>query len=364
MEQSDGGHIPENEFTTKQWIVYSNGLDIFRISPDGTGQINLTAHDCACRNYSPAVYGQMIAFSRENPDGRGNTALYIMDMNGDNQRDLIPDLLTYLITNILWSPNGQRLLFAAMASDGTDKLYSVSITGDIAELAIQPYVRAWSPDSQNIFLVKIADSNWDIYLLNAAGGNQINLSNHPDRDYDPSGAPDGNKVVFASNRTGNYDIHVVSVDGNNLINLTKSPADDSHPMWSPVDNKIAFVSKQGELFDLYLMNSNGDDLHRLTNTGYSLIVKTVWSPDGRSIAFVAYQADSSRYSLLVISLQRSSLTTLVDSWNSDLYNPIWADDGGSIAFVSAGQLFVVNADGSGLLKLADEVQDDSISWAR
>ena len=44
------------------------------------------------------------------------------------------------------------------------------------------------------------DGNMEIYLMNADGSDQQNLTNHPAEDMDPAWSPDGSQIVFASNR--------------------------------------------------------------------------------------------------------------------------------------------------------------------
>ena len=40
--------------------------------------------------------------------------------------------------------------------------------------------------------------------------------------------------AFSFDRDDNYDIYVMNADGSNQTNLTNNPADDSLPSWSPV----------------------------------------------------------------------------------------------------------------------------------
>lgn len=49
------------------------------------------------------------------------------------------------------------------------------------------------------------------------------------------------KIAFASNRDGNWEIYVTNADGSGQKNLTNSPAWDIYPRWTP-DGKIVFFS--------------------------------------------------------------------------------------------------------------------------
>ena len=48
----------------------------------------------------------------------------------------------------------------------------------------------------------------------------------------PAWSPDGRKLAFVSQRDGNAEIYVMNADGSAQENLTRQPANDSHPSWS------------------------------------------------------------------------------------------------------------------------------------
>ena len=45
------------------------------------------------------------------------------------------------------------------------------------------------------------------------GGNQRNLTNHPNGDWHPAWSPDGKWITFISERDGNSEIYVMDADG-------------------------------------------------------------------------------------------------------------------------------------------------------
>ena len=85
---------------------------------------------------------------------------------------------------------------------------------------------AWSPDGRKLAFVSRRDGNSEIYVINADGSEQENLTQHPARDSHPSWSRDGRKLAFVSRRDGNSEIYVMNADGSGLRNVTRAPSND------------------------------------------------------------------------------------------------------------------------------------------
>ncbi|HWN09465.1 MAG TPA: hypothetical protein VNO50_09410 [Pyrinomonadaceae bacterium] len=110
----------------------------------------------------------------------------------------------------------------------------------------------WSPDGTKILFQSDHDNletrnglNYQIYVMNANGTNQVILSNSVAADNQPS-FPNGTKIVFASDRdhAGPSDIYVMNANGSNLVRLTvaSAPFRNEQPAWSRDATRLAFVS--------------------------------------------------------------------------------------------------------------------------
>src|SRR6267143_1103538 len=108
-----------------------------------------------------------------------------------------------------------------------------------------------------------------IFVMNADGSDQINLSNSfKIDDFAPSWSPDGTKIAFYSSRTGTDQIFVMNADGSDQINLSNNAFDDTNPSWSPDGTKIAFDSDRigGYKTDqIFVMNADGSGQTNLSN---------------------------------------------------------------------------------------------------
>jgi len=95
-----------------------------------------------------------------------------------------------------------------------------------------------------------------------------------------------------------------------------------------------------------------------------------WSPDGKQIAFVSPNEETSIFLYDLLTKQIRRLTTdqlATEQWDGD---PLWSPDGGQIAFFRAssdddglvGQLYVMSPDGTNALQLTRDSPFD-ISWS-
>jgi WD40 repeat protein len=66
--------------------------------------------------------------------------------------------------------------------------------------------------------------------MNAADGSeQTRLTNNAAHDGLPSLSPDGTKIAFQSNRDGNFEIYIMNADGSGQTNISNHPAFEADP---------------------------------------------------------------------------------------------------------------------------------------
>ncbi len=151
---------------------------------------------------------------------------------------------------------------------------------------------AWSPDGGRIAIRRDlnpvrGETDYDLVTMKADGTGEKNLTNSPGiSDDHPNWSPDGRKLAFASDRDGDLEIYKMSPNGSNVQQLTFNAFDDEHPNWSPDGRMIAFNSDRDDNFDIYVMRADGGGRRRLTfhPDGDAM---PAWSPDGRMIAFAS-----------------------------------------------------------------------------
>ena len=119
--------------------------------------------------------------------------------------------------------------------------------------------------SGQIAFASSRDGNSEIYVMNADGSGQTRLTNDSRDDQYPAWSPDGRQIAFMSDQGyyqwgyyySNWEIYVMNADGSGQTNLTNNGADDWVPAWSPDGQQIAFHSTRNGNYEIYLMNADG-----------------------------------------------------------------------------------------------------------
>jgi TolB protein len=167
---------------------------------------------------------------------QGNPELYVTDTNGGR-----PKRLTFAngaSTSPAWNPKtGQTVAFVSDRG-GIPKLYLMNADGtNVVELDLpdKGYLidPAWSPNGQLLaFSWRRPDGNYDIYVMDPASLQIVEITRDAGRNERPSWAPDGRHIVFESTRAGARQIWVMLADGTQPRQLTTSGSNES-PNWSP-----------------------------------------------------------------------------------------------------------------------------------
>ena len=181
-------------------------------------------------------------------------------------------------------------------------------------------------------------------------------------DIFPSFSPDGNTIAYSSDENGSFEIYLKQLTrGGRVMQLTNDEARNLQPAWSPDGATIAYYSQAKG--GIWLLPALGGVARRLTTFGAS----PAWSPDGTRIVF---QSGGVRdlNSTASVSIGGSTLwivsvkdgaprqLTQLDHPEGGHNSPVWSPDGKTIAFVTDGvnvrqALWTVSTDGTNLQKV-------------
>lgn len=258
--------------------------EIYTVNADGTNLIRLTNNEERLSKPIWSPNAESIAYVVT--DEQKNLDIYVMNADGSNQNRLTTD--RWVDTEPEWDPTGGRIAF----SSDRDSYVTIE-DGTIYE--------------------------FEIYVMDADGSGQTNLTNSPGWDTEPAWSPDGSQIAFQSTRDGNHEIYVMDADGSGQVNLTNHPADDAASAWSPDGSKIAFHSSRTGVFNIYLMEADGSGLVQLTDSS-DWDIEPAWSPDGRYLAF--YSRRDRNFEIYVMNVDGSCQVRLTYHGDFDGF-PDW-----------------------------------------
>ena len=307
---------------------------------------------------------------------------------------ILPNVVVLSLTLLAVAVEAQGQIAFTSGRDGNGEIYVMDAAGgNLRRLTNHPagdHSPAWSPDGKRIAFVSDRDGhvnvrnspNYEIYVMDADGGNPQNLTNDPDNDRHPSWSPDGKRIVFSSyrdnDRDHNIEIYVMDADGDNPERLTNNLTEDEYPSWSPDGKRIVFSARRdghvenkfGITYEIYVMDADGGNEQRLTNNRNNDWAP-VWSPDGKRIAFESdRKGDVVNWDIYVINADGGNPQNLTENRVYDS-SPSWSPDGKRIVFASNrdrdrilnSDIYVMDADGGNLQNLTNHPDSDgSPAW--
>lgn len=261
-----------------------------------------------------------------------------------------------------------------------------------------PYI---SPDGTKIAcsLLNSTDWNsiWNIYCLDIDGTNSFRVS-HSGYERYPTWSPDGLKILFHLNVEGPLYMLSAKEDATDKVELTRFNYGDD-PYWAIMPSGGFSMSTDGKLVCTSIGAPQTTGILKIEpyvgKSGVTTLVpqsdnqwleSPVFSPDGSKIAFGILEGDSlgnqQAVSIKSMNPDGTNLTQVVKvktfnaaiSWlgYSRLVSLCWSPDGKKILFTALNKqnggyhLMVVNADGSGLTQVTDDINayDYDVSWGR
>ena len=298
-------------------------------------------------------------------------------------------------------------LFLVACSDSGTPDNGASDTGPAA---------AGAEPSGKIAFVAFRDGNQEIYMMNADGSDERNLTNHEAEDFDPDISRDGARIAFVSKRSGGSAIYVMNSDGSDLKEVPNtagglSPrwsrdgtrlafsnggsiyvadisgrdqrllmkAEDEGTAapcraggfpgsWSPDDERIAYYSASvsRSIGQVCSVGVDGDGVEVIAQAPDAFLVEPAFSPDGRLIVYRAII--DSQHAIWIVDVESGERTNITADPALDI-EPNWSPDGAWIAYGSLRpgephfDLFIMRPDGSDVRRLTEhETKEANPVW--
>jgi tricorn protease len=342
-------------------VAFSYLGDIWVVETIGGTARAVTSHPA--HDISPVFSpdGRMIAFSSNR---HGSYDIYVVSVQGGRPRRLTVDSATEMVCG--WSPDGKNILFASTRSTAfppSYELYTVPVEGGMSRriTAAEGKEGVFSPTGDRLAYVRgpgtwyrkgyRGSSNDDIWICNADGGNNRQVTAFNGQDNSPMWSADGKTLFYVS------EIHGTPANIVRLPLEAAGPSAGGKPAVKPMqvtahkDDSVrrARISRDGQWIvyecgaDLWIVSTregstprklaievNADDktnpeqLKIFTNgaTEFSLTADE---------KFMAFAVHGKLFRMNVGP--RSKVVQMTDGPSND-HNATWAPDGSKIIFIS------------------------------
>ncbi|UCE40412.1 MAG: PD40 domain-containing protein [Candidatus Aminicenantes bacterium] len=263
-----------------------------------------------------------------------------------------------------WSPDSKTIAFL----DVLNGLFVVSVRGGEPRALIESdsdfikegnyaWPTGWTSDSQMI-LCQVSKKG--LCAIPISGEEWKDIFKYPDqkteKDYTlMTLSPNGKFLAYESEK----DIYIMPADGGDSTQITKHPASDSWPTWSFDGKWISFYSSRSGDAEIWVIKISPDGypegdpiqvFRGLTtrNTFYS------WAKDGK----IGISLNTSVSNIFVSDLETGEETQLTNILTLDR-NPRWSPNGVQVAFISyregKSDLWTISSQGEEAKKLTINV---------
>jgi Tol biopolymer transport system component len=137
-----------------------------------------------------------------------------------------------------WSADGEWLVYDGGDSGATpSELHGLCLTtvegpnNSVLTGNTNDHYPVWSPDGTRIAFMHWQHDHWEIYIMNADGGDRHPLTSSSNyvkprpNNVSPAWSPDGQQIVFLSDRSGEWEFYVMDADGSHQHKILENVTD-------------------------------------------------------------------------------------------------------------------------------------------
>ncbi len=289
-------------------------LALFRLAKEGiqlgTAPTDNSRFDVVAK-FTPDAY---CFYPRWSPDGkwiafqRGDSIrfdIFVVPATGGERHQLTHD--NNMMSGFAWLPDSTGIVYSSGRGETmpylpTLGLWQVALRDESVRRVTSGEMSYDSPDisKSGAILVSRLKLKSDIWKFPVDGlptenvRRAVRVTRQTGQVLTPTASPDDKEIAYLSDSGGHANLWIVNTKSGGLRQITRER--DPHvavgvPVWSPDGRSIAFVSSrgnQGLTFGVWLVDSDGSNLRNIANPG----VGPAWSTDGRWVYYSTWGAET------------------------------------------------------------------------
>lgn len=161
-------------------------------------------------------------------------------------------------------------------------------------------------------------------------------------DMEPSWSPDGKWIAFTRFQNRGHAICIISTKDGIVRRLSPANYGYGNPMWSLDSKWVVYISGHKEGNRLWKVSiEGGEPIEFLPRAKYGQCLQPAWSPDRRTIAYLASVPSQIHYTppkrdIWLLDAASGNSRRLSYLSTASIRHPSWSPDGTEIAFVVRG----------------------------
>jgi Tol biopolymer transport system component len=285
-----------------------------------------------------------------------------------------------------WSPDGDSLAYVSVVANWSrppsfeSSVRVVDIKRGRDRVLVEgtgwhPDV-AWSPDGRWLAVPSDRDRRRgrscfeppcevlpELYLVKRDGSAMRRLTNNHAADFAPAWSPDGRRLAFISGRDRPKsarswsDVYVKDLARGGLVRITKDDSDEARLLWSRPD-RVEVEDIVGSCVSISLAEGRktaacaGRNLERAVAPRSRPLAWLSTKDRNGETCFVDSGAETCTPNTEVYIRSPNGRRLRITRTKSDERELAWSPDGRLLAFTNDEQVWIVNADGTGLRKVS------------
>lgn len=309
------------------------------------------------------------AFRQEEPFF--GSQLWYIAYPGGEATQLTDDLISY--EGVSLANHSQRLVTSTLErisriwllKDGKSATakQTVSVMGDNRS---ELFGMDWTPDGQLVY-GSHGGRNSDIWIMNADGVNQRQLTFDESQETSPVVSADGRYIVYVSKGAGPPHIWRMNMNGENPVQLTDGKGEQD-PSISPDGKTVFYNTFNSGVMSLNKISIDGGEVTQLTHE-WSMHPSV--SPDGKYIAFIRMDDGHKRLLVALMPFAGGEIIKMFPQMPVPEHHLLrWSPDGRALHYIhtvdGVANIWSQPIDGSSPVQVTD-FKSDSIfrfAWSR